>query len=189
MSEKRRTLVILDRDGVINQDSPDFIKSPDEFIPLPGSLEAIAALCGAGFEVIVASNQSGVGRGLFSIETLEQIHVKLREEARAAGGMISGIFFCPHRPDDHCDCRKPKPGLFEQIAATYHRQLDGVPVIGDSMRDLDAAIAAGAKPILVRTGNGLKTERELVEDSGIDVYDDLAAAAAALIDACEGPTT
>lgn len=189
MSDARRPLVILDRDGVINQDSPDFIKSPDEFIPLPGSLEAIAALCAAGIEVIIASNQSGVGRGLFSIETLERIHVKLREEARAAGGMISGIFFCPHRPDDDCDCRKPKPGLFEQIASTYHRQLDGVPVIGDSMRDLDAAIAAGAKPILVRTGNGLSTESQLGEDSEIDVYDDLAAATAAVIDAFAGRTS
>ncbi|MFW2403452.1 MAG: D-glycero-beta-D-manno-heptose 1,7-bisphosphate 7-phosphatase [Gammaproteobacteria bacterium] len=186
MSAARRPLVILDRDGVINRDSADFIKSPAEFIPLPGSLEAIAALCDAGFEVVIASNQSGVGRGLFSIETLERIHVKLREEAEKAGGMISGIYFCPHKPEDGCDCRKPKTGLFEQIAATYHRQLDGVPVVGDSMRDLEAAIAAGAKPILVRTGNGRKTESALWEDNDIDVHEDLAAAAAELIAGRQG---
>lgn len=186
MSAARRPLVILDRDGVINQDSPDFIKSPEEFIPLPGSLEAIAALSDAGFEVVIASNQSGVGRGLLSIETLERIHVKLRQAAEAAGGVISGIFFCPHKPDEGCDCRKPKPGLFEQISTTYDRDLRGVSAIGDSMRDLEAAIAAGAKPILVRTGNGRKTESELADDSGVIVYDDLAAAATALIDAFKG---
>ncbi|MBT8443438.1 MAG: D-glycero-beta-D-manno-heptose 1,7-bisphosphate 7-phosphatase [Gammaproteobacteria bacterium] len=189
MTAAQRPLVILDRDGVINRDSPDFIKSPEEFIPLPGSLAAIAALCDAGFEVVIASNQSGVGRGLLSIETLERIHVKLRTETEAVGGVISGIFFCPHHPDDGCDCRKPKPGLFEQVSTTYRRDLHGVPTIGDSRRDLDAALAAGARPILVRTGNGRKTERELGADSDVEVYDDLSAAAAALIDACERNTT
>lgn len=183
MSAARRPLVILDRDGVINQDSPDFIKSPEEFIPLPGSLQAIALLCEAGFEVVVASNQSGVGRGLFSLETLERIHEKLRCEATTKGGEISGIYYCPHKPDDGCDCRKPKPGLLEQIATTYDRSLSGVPVIGDSMRDLESAIAAGAEPILVRTGNGRRTEVKLRDDSKIRVYDDLAAAAAALVNA------
>ena len=181
MYNPQRTLVILDRDGVINRDSAEFIKSPEEFIPLPGSLRAIATLCAAGFEVVVASNQSGVGRGLFSLETLERIHSKLRDEVEATGGVISGIYYCPHMPDDGCDCRKPKPGLLEQIANVYETNLDGVPVIGDSMRDLEAAIAAGAEPVLVRTGNGRRTELELDQDSGIPVYEDLAAAAAAIV--------
>ena len=183
MCRRHRPLVILDRDGVINQDSPDFIKSPGEFIPLPGSLQAIASLSQAGFEVVIASNQSGVGRGLFSLATLERIHRKLRAEVEAKGGAIAGIYYCPHKPDDGCDCRKPKPGLLEQIAKVYHRNLDGVPVIGDSLRDLEAAIAAGAEPILVRTGNGRRTETKLGDESQITVFDDLAAAAAALVNA------
>lgn len=181
MRERQQPLVILDRDGVINRDSQDFIKAPEEFVPLPGSVEAIAELCRAGFAVVIASNQSGVGRGLFSCETLERIHAKLRDEVERAGGTITGIFVCPHRPDAGCDCRKPKPGLMRQIAATLHRDLRGVPVVGDSQRDLDAAMAVGARPILVRTGNGCATERRLAADSGIPVYDDLRAAAAAIV--------
>jgi D-glycero-D-manno-heptose 1,7-bisphosphate phosphatase len=186
MCKPQRPLVILDRDGVINQDSTEFIKSPEEFIPLPGSLNAIAALCAAGFEVVVASNQSGVGRGLFSLDTLERIHSKLRDEVEATGGVISGIYYCPHLPDDGCECRKPKPGLLKQISKVYETSLDGVPVIGDSMRDLEAAIAVGAEPVLVRTGNGRRTELELAPDCGIPVYDDLAAAAAAIVAATAG---
>ena len=182
MCKAQRPLIILDRDGVINADSPDFIKSPDEFIPLPGSVDAIVALCDAGYDVVIASNQSGVGRGLFSINTLERIHDKLRAAVAAAGGEIAGIFYCPHEPDAGCDCRKPKAGLFEQISRAFETPVAGVPAIGDSLRDLQAAGAAGANPILVRTGNGRKTESELDSDSGITVYDDLYAAAAAIIE-------
>jgi len=185
MREGQQPLVILDRDGVINADSDEFIKSPDEFVPLPGSIEAIAQLCRAGFRVVIASNQSGVGRGLFSLDTLELIHAKLRAEVAAAGGVIAGIFFCPHEPDANCDCRKPKPGLLRQIAAAFDCDLRGVPVVGDSARDLEAATAVDARPVLVRTGNGRTTERRLAGDSRnreIAVYDDLRAAARAIID-------
>ncbi len=172
----RQSIVILDRDGVINRDSPEFIKCADEFIPLPGSIEAIAELSNAGLSVVVASNQSGVGRGLLSLQALEEIHDKLRAAVEMAGGTLAGIFFCPHTPDDDCDCRKPKPGLLRQIAAAFDCELDGVPAVGDSARDLDAAVAVGAEPILVRTGNGRETERGLPADSTIPVFDDLRAA-------------
>ena len=183
MNEGQHPLVILDRDGVINRDSDAFIKSPDEFITLPDSIEAIGKLCRAGFRVVIATNQSGVGRGLFSPEMLERIHAKLISEVKAVGGVIAGIFICPHKPEDNCDCRKPKPGLLQQIAESFSIDLHGVPVIGDSARDLDAAIAADAQPILVRTGNGRKTEETLVKDSEIPVYENLSAAVTAIIEA------
>lgn len=187
MDQAHAPLVILDRDGVINRDSADFVKSADEFEPLPGSIDAIADLCRAGYRVVIASNQSGVGRGLFTIETLGHIHGKLRGLVEAAGGGLSGIFFCPHKPDDGCECRKPKIGLMEQIGAAFERDLNGVPAIGDSMRDLEAAAAAGARPILVRTGNGRATERDLPPASDIPVYDDLRAAADAILAADGDP--
>ena len=174
-------LVILDRDGVINQDSEAYIKSPDEWIPIPGSLEAIADLTRAGYEVVVASNQSGVGRGLFDLAALERIHVKMLDAVADKGGRIAGIFFCPHHPDDRCDCRKPKPGLFRQISSRFETALNGVPAIGDSLRDILAARAVGARPILVRTGNGAETEAGLDRPVTIEVYPDLAAAAKQLI--------
>lgn len=186
MRKGQPPLVILDRDGVINADSDEFIKSPDEFIPLPGSIEAIGELCRAGFRVVIASNQSGIGRGLFSLDTLELIHAKLRAEVEAAGGAIAGIFFCPHEPDATCDCRKPKPGLMQQISAAFDCDLRGVPVIGDSARDLEAASAVGARPVLVRTGNGRATERRLAKNSAIAVYDDLRAAVRAIVDEAPG---
>jgi D-glycero-D-manno-heptose 1,7-bisphosphate phosphatase len=174
-------LVVLDRDGVINRDSDDFIKTPDEWQPLPGSLEAIASLCDAGFRVVVATNQSGVGRGLFDAEMLELIHRKMIDGIQAAGGELQGIFVCPHHPDENCDCRKPKPGLLRQIEQSLSQSLAGLPVIGDSKRDLDAAAAAGANGILVRTGNGVTTEKSLHDTDNIAVFDDLADAARALI--------
>ena len=134
-------LIILDRDGVINEDSDDYIKSTDEFIPLPDSLEAIARLNHAGYTVMVATNQSGIARGLFSIDTLNAIHSKLRRELSTYGGRVDGIFFCPHGPDDHCDCRKPAPGLLYEIAERTGRSLEGVPAVGDSLRDIQAAQA------------------------------------------------
>jgi D-glycero-D-manno-heptose 1,7-bisphosphate phosphatase len=174
-------LVVLDRDGVINRESADFIKSADEWLPLPGSLEAIAALSRAGFTVVVATNQSGVGRGLISSSALEEIHRRMVQRVEQAGGKLAGIFFCPHRPEDDCSCRKPKPGLLRQIEARFGCSLKGRPVIGDSARDLQAAEAVGARAILVRTGNGIGTEQQIRSGSDVEVFDDLAAAASALI--------
>jgi len=190
MTAAPQPLVILDRDGVINRDSVEFIKSPEEFLPLPGSIEAIAALTQAGYRVVVASNQSGLGRGLFSVETLDKIHAKLHAHVTAAGGRVLEIFYCPHKPDEGCRCRKPLPGLFEKIAERFACDLNGVPAIGDSMRDLEAAEAAGAQPILVRTGNGKKTESklrasDLQNGANIPVYDDLRAAANAIVKAID----
>jgi D-glycero-D-manno-heptose 1,7-bisphosphate phosphatase len=173
-------LVILDRDGVINVDSDDFIKSPREWHALPGSLEAIRELCDAGFDVVVATNQSGVGRGLFDSENLAAIHRRMRDAVQAAGGQLAGIYYCPHHPNDGCECRKPAPGLLWQIARDFARSLEHIPVIGDSARDLEAAVAVGARPILVRTGKGRNTEAGLSIDA--EIFDDLAAAAAKLID-------
>ena len=177
-----RGLVILDRDGVINRDSATFVKDVDEFEPLPGSIEAIASLHQGGYTVAVASNQSGLARGLFDRRTLRAMHRKLRRLVGAAGGRIDRIVVCPHGPDDGCRCRKPAPGLYERLARHYGAELEGTPVIGDSLRDLEAASAAGATPILVRTGNGRKTEASLPDAMrAIDVYDDLASAARALL--------
>lgn len=179
--ESAARLVVLDRDGVINRESAEFIKTADEWLPLPGSLEAIAALSRAGFTVVVATNQSGVGRGLISQTALEQIHHRMVQGIEQAGGQLAGIFFCPHRPEDHCSCRKPKPGLLQQIEAQFGCSLKGRPVIGDSARDLQAAEAIGARAMLVRTGNGIETERNIRSDSGVEVFDDLAAVARSLL--------
>lgn len=150
-------LIILDRDGVINFDSDQFIKSPDEWKPIPGSLEAIARLTREGWRVVVATNQSGLARGLFEMATLNAIHAKMHKAVAQAGGRIEAVFYCPHAADMNCDCRKPKPGLFDEIAARYGRDLTGVPAVGDSLRDLLAAACVGARPLLVRTGKGEKT--------------------------------
>jgi len=175
-------LIVLDRDGVINQDSSDFVKSAEEWIPLDGSIEAIALLSRAGFKVAVASNQSGLARGLFDADALSEMHGKLHSLVSAAGGCVDHIAICSHGPDDNCDCRKPKPGLLHQIGAQFGVSMAGIPIIGDSLRDLQAARSAEARPILVRTGNGRKTEECLPEDlSMIEVYDDLGAAVAALL--------
>jgi D-glycero-D-manno-heptose 1,7-bisphosphate phosphatase len=167
-------LVILDRDGVINYDSDAFIKSPDEWIPIPGSLEAIARLSRANWRVIIASNQSGIARGLFTMETLNAIHAKLRREVAQAGGMVDAIFVCPHGPDDACHCRKPKPGLFQDIARRYDIDLQAVPAVGDSLRDLQAAALVGCDPWLVLTGKGEKTRNAGGLPPGTRIADDLA---------------
>ncbi len=167
-------LIILDRDGVINEDSDHFIKSPNEFIPIPGSLEAIARLNHAGYTVMVATNQSGIARGLFDIETLNQMHLKLRRLLSGFGGRIDGIFFCPHGPDDQCDCRKPKPGLFHDIEKRVGQSLSQVPAVGDSLRDLQAAKAAGASPVLVKTGKGQKTLQHPELPTDVPIFDNLA---------------
>jgi len=167
-------LVILDRDGVINQDSASFVKTPDEWIPIPGSLEAIARLSQAGWRVVIATNQSGLARGLFSMETLNAIHAKMRSELIQAGGHVDSIFICPHGPDDNCLCRKPLPGMFHDIARRYDADLRDVPAVGDSLRDLQASSAAGCAPWLVLTGNGQKTWDTGDLPSGTQVRKDLA---------------
>ena len=175
-------LVVLDRDGVINRESADFVKSADEWVPLDGSIEAIARLSNAGFSVAIASNQSGIARGLFDTNALADMHSKLHALVADAGGRIEHIAICPHGPDDNCDCRKPLPGLLHQISATLNVSLANAPVIGDSLRDLEAAQSAGARPILVRTGNGRKTEDSLPAAlSTIEVYDRLGTAVTALL--------
>jgi D-glycero-D-manno-heptose 1,7-bisphosphate phosphatase len=174
-------LVILDRDGVINHDSDQFIKSPEEWKPIPGSLEAIARLSQAGYRVVVATNQSGVGRGLFDMSVLNAIHDKMCKAVAQAGGRIDAIFFCPHAADANCDCRKPKSGMIEEIAARYNMSLAGVPAIGDSLRDLEATARLGAQPILVLTGKGAKTRTAGGLPEGTLIYPDLAAAVATLV--------
>ena len=174
--------MILDRDGVINRDSKDFVKTAEEWIPLPGSIDAIAALSRAGYAIAVASNQSGLARGLFKQAALDEMHEKLRSLVAKAGGRIDHIAICPHGPDDECDCRKPQPGLYRQIAKHFAVDLAGVPAIGDSLRDLEAAASAGATPVLVRTGNGLRTEAELSGSlAAVLRFDDLAAAASSIL--------
>jgi len=168
-------LIILDRDGVINHDSPDYVKNPQEWVALPGSLDAIARLSRAGWRVVIATNQSGIARCLFDVQTLNAIHAKLRRELAQAGGAIDAIFVCPHGPQDECLCRKPRPGLFHDIARRYDVPLTGVPAVGDSLRDLLAASLAGCSPVLVRTGNGAKTLQQGGLPVGTPVYDDLAA--------------
>jgi len=176
-----RRLVVLDRDGVINRESPDFIRTPDEWVPLPGSIQALVDLTRAGFAVVVATNQSGVGRGLFTTDTLTAIHARMTQTLEAAGGRLAGIFVCPHRPEDACECRKPRPGLLQQIEGHFGATLRGRPVIGDSYRDLEAAWRVGARAMLVRTGNGKEAERRLEGRVDTEVFADLAAAAALLI--------
>ena len=170
----RPPLVILDRDGVINEDSDDYIKGPEEWIPIAGSLEAIARLNHAGILVAVASNQSGIGRGMFDLDTLNAMHAKFQQTLGRVGGHVDGIFFCPHAPQDGCACRKPKPGLLHAISQRFGMPLEGVPFIGDSKTDVGAARAVGAQPILVRTGKG---ERTLSKHPGLrklPLFDDLA---------------
>lgn len=154
-------LIILDRDGVINEDSDAYIKSPEEFIPIPGSLSAIAKLNRAGYTIVVATNQSGIARGYFDIETLNTMHEKLTSLLAKEGGRIDNVYYCPHGPDDNCECRKPKPGMIKQILADYHIDPATVVAVGDSLRDIQATAAVGIKSILVRTGKGKITEKQL----------------------------
>jgi D-glycero-D-manno-heptose 1,7-bisphosphate phosphatase len=175
-------LVILDRDGVINEDSKGYIKSPAEWKPIPGSLEAIARLNRAGYRVVVATNQSGIARGLLDLDMLIRIHEKMNHAIAEAGGVIDAVFFCPHGPESMCACRKPRPGMFHDIARRLQLELTGVPAIGDSLRDLQVAEATGAKPVLVRTGKGEQTLEELGGIQGLLVFDDLARAVDAVVD-------
>ena len=184
-------LLILDRDGVINQDSDRYIRSPDDWQPIPGSLDAIARLSRGGYDIAVATNQSGLGRGYFSLTQLEAIHARLCQEVEARGGRIKGIFFCPHLPEDSCRCRKPATGLLSAIEAEFGESPRGAPFIGDSLKDLQAAREYGCAPILVRTGKGETTLAELrsgradiAAADSIPVYPDLAAAARELLFDC-----
>jgi D-glycero-D-manno-heptose 1,7-bisphosphate phosphatase len=178
---RQAKLIILDRDGVINYDSDKFIKSPDEWRPIPGSLEAIARLNHAGFRVVVATNQSGLGRGLFDMAAMIAVNEKLNKAVAQVGGRIDAVFYCPHAADSDCDCRKPKPGLLVEIGQRFGVDLTGVPCIGDSLRDLQAAQAVGAQPILVLSGKGEKTLREGSFPDNTVIFPDLAFAAAALL--------
>ncbi len=175
-------LVILDRDGVINVDSDQYIKSPSEWRPIPGSIEAIARLNQSGYRIAVATNQSGIARGLFDMATLNAINDKMMEMVFRQGGRIDALFFCPHTADENCTCRKPRTGMFEEIAARFHTELKGVPAVGDSLRDLQAAEAVGAQPILVLTGKGRGTQTAGGIPRKTLVFDDLAKAAEHIID-------
>lgn len=172
-------LIILDRDGVINFDSKHYIKSPDEWHILPGSAEAIANLYHAGHTIVIATNQSGVGRGYFDLGTLNAIHLKMIETIKGAGGNIKGIYFCPHHPDEGCECRKPKPGMIEQVKKDHPEEKD-IILVGDSLRDIKAGLSTGCRVALVMTGNGKKTLLEMREGdpellSKLDVHVDLLA--------------
>ena len=174
-------LIVLDRDGVINYDSENFIKSPDEWRPVPGSVEAIARLNHAGYRVVVATNQSGIGRGLFDMGMLNTIHEKMHKALAHAGGRVDAIFFCPHTADSKCECRKPRAGMLLEIGKRFNTELTGVPCIGDSLRDLQAAEAVGAQPMLVLTGKGEKTLREGSFPKSTVIFPDLAFAVSALL--------
>ena len=174
-------LIVLDRDGVINYDSEQFIKSPDEWRPIPGSLEAISRLNHAGFRVVVATNQSGLGRGLFDMATLIAINDKMHKALAQIGGRVDALFYCPHTADSACECRKPKPGMLIEIGNRFGVELTGVPCVGDSVRDLQAAAAVEAQPILVLTGKGEKTLRDGVFPTNTVIFPDLAFVATALL--------
>ena len=169
-------LIILDRDGVINHESVEYVKSPEEWIPIDGSLEAIARLNKAGHTVVVATNQSGVGRGHYSLETMHKIHEHMQLALVHVGGCVEHVYFCPHHPDDHCDCRKPKPGLLLEIAEDYPDLFNDAIFIGDSLRDIHAAQAVEIRPMLVRTGNGEATVAAGEGPEGVPIFNDLAAA-------------
>ncbi|HSC79971.1 MAG TPA: D-glycero-beta-D-manno-heptose 1,7-bisphosphate 7-phosphatase [Chitinolyticbacter sp.] len=168
-------LLILDRDGVINEDRPDFVKSPDEWVPIPGSLQAISELSRAGWTLVVATNQSAIGRGVFGIDTLNAIHAKMHRAIAESGGHIDAVFFCPHAPDKGCTCRKPLPGMLVDIGRRFHANIGDRAMVGDSLRDLQAIAALGGKPVLVRTGNGARTEAAGNLPAGTRVFDNLAA--------------
>ncbi len=171
-------LVILDRDGTVNEDSADYVKSPDEWTPLPGSLEAIARLNHAGFHVVIASNQSGLGRGLFDVSTLNAMHAKMHLLLAGVGGRVDAVFYCPHAPEDGCHCRKPEPGLFEQIGERYGVDMPGIPMVGDTLSDVLGGVAAGCEPHLVLTGKGAAYRGRSLPDNfpaATRVHDDLAA--------------
>lgn len=186
MTTATMNLLILDRDGTINEEREDFVKSADEWVPLPGALEAVARLNQAGWHTVIATNQSGLGRGLFDMAALNLMHLKMNKMLATAGGRIGAVFFCPHAPEDQCTCRKPLPGLYSQIGERYGVPLAGVPAVGDSLRDLQAAAAVGCTPHLVRTGKAAGLSAEALEDirrqvPDVQIHADLTAFAESLI--------
>jgi D-glycero-D-manno-heptose 1,7-bisphosphate phosphatase len=179
-SEPAMKLIILDRDGTINEDRDDYVKSPEEWVPLPGALEAIARLNHAGWHAVLATNQSGLGRGLFDMAMLNAMHLRMNQMLAKHGGRIDAVFFCPHTPEDQCDCRKPLPGLMTLIGERYGVDLQEVPLVGDSLRDLQAGAAAGCPTHLVLTGTGGQLDEQqlaalLAQVPGTEVHDDLGA--------------
>lgn len=179
-------LVILDRDGTINEDRDDFVKSPEEWVPLPGALEAIARLNHAGWQTVIATNQSGLGRGLFDMAALNAMHAKMNAALARVGGRISAVFFCPHAPEDQCSCRKPLPGLYEQICERFGVDQETVHVVGDSVRDIEAAVAAGCPHHMVLTGQGgampqAQMAQLMQRFPDLEVHADLAAFAESMI--------
>ncbi len=166
-------LIILDRDGVLNEEKRDFIKTPDEWVPIDSSMQAVSRLNEAGYRVVLATNQSAVGRGIIDMEALNRIHQKMHNSLGRFGGWVDAIFFCPDEPGPNSTCRKPKPGMFEDIANRCETDLAGVPAVGDKLSDLQAAVTAGARPILVRTGYGKQTEKDGDLPDGVEIYDDL----------------
>ena len=173
-------LILLDRDGVVNFDSPDYIKDAGEWVPIPGSLEAIVALRKGGFKVAICTNQAGVGRGILSLSALCAIHDKLHDSLRRLGGELDALTYCPHHPDDGCRCRKPAPGMLLDTMAELHAEPSESTFVGDSLKDIEAARAAGCAAVLVRTGNGRDTE-SAARALGAEVFDDLSAFSRALL--------
>ena len=180
MSDDAHRIVVLDRDGVINYDSDEYIKSPSEWHPIPGSLQAIADFCAAGYEVFVVTNQSGLARGLFTLATLEAINERMRVAVETHGGSLAGIYYCPHAPNDGCECRKPKPGLLRQIESEHGLSLSGQVFVGDKCSDVQAAMAVNARPIIVRTGHGERTLADCPAPAPA-AFDNLAAVAEAIL--------
>lgn len=173
-------LILIDRDGVINHDSPDYIKTPDEWLPIPGSLEAVVTLKRAGYKVAVCTNQAGVGRGLIEPEALTAIHQKMMDALARCGTRLDGLIFCPHHPDDQCSCRKPKPGMLLAMMAQLNAEAEDTWYVGDSIKDAEAAAQAGCRFALVRTGNGRATESKLHDRGPYLIFDDLSAFAASI---------
>jgi len=173
-------LVVIDRDGTLNREPEDYLRGPDDWEPLPGALEAVARLNEAGWRVVIASNQSGLGRGLFDVATLNAVHARMHKAVAQAGGRIEAVFFCPHAPEDECDCRKPAPGLFLQIAERYGIAPVQLVAVGDSVRDARAGVAAGCDTHLVRTGQSVGG-RPADLPPGVSTHADLLAFADALI--------
>ena len=178
--------LILDRDGVINVESSEFVKTPEEWIPIKGSLEALGQLSQAGYEIVIITNQSGLGRGHFSADMLAKMHAKMIDLIQQHGGKIQSILFCPHKPDEGCECRKPKDGMYQELAQRLNISFTNIYSVGDSVRDLLAAKTAGAKPVLVKTGNGKKSLKEISNNKNLDlqdapVFDNLASFADALL--------
>ncbi len=176
-------LVVLGRDGVINELADGPITSVAQWQPIDGSVEAIARLCQAGYHVVVVANLPAIGRGLLTLEELHQIHEKMNQTIAAAGGHLDGVFFCPHIPDDDCNCRKPRAGLLDSIMERLNIELTGVPLVGDSLRDVQAAMVVGARPVLVRTGEGAITLEQNKRLDNVDLYDDLASFVEDLLEA------